>query len=46
LIYYKIDNPEKAIEYLTGYTHEWGVKVVEKAWELGDYLWTKYDELF
>ena len=32
--------------YLTGYTMEWGEKVVEKAWELGDMLWTKYDEKF
>ena len=31
---------------LTGYTMDWGVRVVEKAWELGDMLWTRYDELF
>jgi dipeptidase len=31
---------------LTGYTMEWGDRVVRKAWELGDMLWTKYDELF
>gem|GEM_PF-3077474 len=40
------ENPEKTIELLTGYTMEWGEKVVRKAWELGDFLWTKYDELF
>ncbi|HDR68662.1 MAG TPA: peptidase C69 [Bacteroidaceae bacterium] len=33
-------------KYLTGYTMEWGEKVVNKAWELGDLLWTRYDELF
>ena len=31
---------------LTEYTNEWGNKVVDKAWELGDFLWTKYDEKF
>ena len=33
-------------EYLTNYTNMWGNMVVDKAWELGDELWTKYDELF
>jgi dipeptidase len=32
--------------YLTGYTMQWGERVVNKAWELGDMLWTKYDEKF
>jgi len=39
-------NPDKAAAYLTEYGIDWGNKVVEKAWELGDLLWTKYDELF
>jgi dipeptidase len=43
---YKEGKPEKAIRFLTDYTMEWGNKVVDKAWELGDYLWTNYDELF
>ncbi len=43
---YDAGNPEKTIDYLTGYTDEWGKKVVDKAWELGDFLWTKYDEKF
>lgn len=38
--------PGKAVEFLTGYTHKWGEHVVNSAWKLGDYLWTKYDELF
>ncbi len=38
--------PRKAIEYLTEYTNKWGNKVVEEAWKLGDFLWTKYDEKF
>ncbi|MEN8223924.1 MAG: C69 family dipeptidase [Bacteroidota bacterium] len=45
LKYYKKD-PEKTIEFLTGYTMKWGDQVVNTAWKLGDYLWTKYDELF
>jgi dipeptidase len=39
-------DPEKAKKHLTGYAVFWGNKVVEKAWELGDFLWTKYDEKF
>jgi dipeptidase len=37
---------EELNQYLTGYTMEWGEKAVSKAWELGDMLWTKYDEKF
>ncbi|OQX79408.1 MAG: peptidase C69, partial [Bacteroidetes bacterium 4484_249] len=43
---YNPKKPQKTIEYLTGHTNEWGNKVIDKAWELGDYLWTKYDEKF
>ncbi|HBS85158.1 MAG: peptidase C69 [Bacteroidetes bacterium GWF2_38_335] len=32
--------------FLTKHSMEWGEKVVAKAWELGDFLWTKYDEKF
>ncbi len=42
-------NPKKTGEtrdFLTNYTNEWGTKVVNKAWELGDMIWTKYDEKF
>lgn len=39
-------DPALAREYLTGVAIEWGDKVVQKAWELGDFLWTKYDEKF
>jgi dipeptidase len=39
-------DPEQAIKKLTGYSIFWGNKVVKKAWELGDFLWTKYDEKF
>ena len=42
---YKI-SPEKCSKHLTNYTQEWGNKVVDEAWELGDKLWTKYDEKF
>ncbi|MGE0088759.1 MAG: dipeptidase [Bacteroidales bacterium] len=45
----KLYNPkktEKTIEFVTKYTNDWGTKVVSKAWELGDFLWTKYDEKF
>lgn len=37
---------EKAVKMLTDYSNDWAEKVVEKAWELGDFLWTKYDEQF
>ncbi len=32
--------------FLTDYTQKWGNKVVDRAWLLGDELWTKYDEKF
>jgi len=48
-----IDNMAKNIksekrrkEFLTQYSNDWGNKVVRKAVELGDLLWTKYDEKF
>jgi dipeptidase len=37
---------KQAIENLNKYTNELGTKVVKKAWDLGDFLWTKYDEMF
>lgn len=43
---YDAENPEKTRKFLTGYTDEWGNKVIEKAWKLGDFIWTKYDEKF
>ena len=42
---YKQD-PAIARAFLTSYTKQWGNLVIDKAWKLGDYLWTKYDELF
>jgi dipeptidase len=42
---YKQDR-DKGRAFLTSYTYHWGTVVVEKAWKLGDYLWTKYDEKF
>lgn len=39
-------NPKKAIDYLTKYSVQCGNKVYKRAWELGDELWTKYDEKF
>jgi dipeptidase len=39
-------DPGKGHAFLTGYTIQWGNYVVNKAWKLGDYLWTKYDEKF
>lgn len=40
------EDPEKARTFLTRYSIHWGEKVVQKCWELGDFLWTKYDEKF
>jgi dipeptidase len=37
-------NPDKARRFLTTYTVDCGNRVVRRAWELGDFLWTKYDE--
>jgi dipeptidase len=39
-------NPEECSKHLTDYTLKWGNKVVDDAWKLGDFLWTKYDEKF
>ncbi len=39
-------SPKEARAFLTDYGIEWGNKVVDKAWELGDFLRTKYDEKF
>ncbi len=43
---YRAGKLEALNEKLTGYTMDWGNRVVSKAWELGDMLWTKYDEMF
>lgn len=43
---YNPKKPQKTREFLTNYTNQWGTKVVKKAWDLGDFLWTKYDEKF
>jgi len=37
---------DELTDYLTDYTVSWGERVVAKAWDLGDMLWTRYDELF
>lgn len=39
-------NSKQTIAFLTRYTNDWGNKVVNKAWQIGDDLWTKYDEKF
>lgn len=40
------DDPEAARRFLTAYCIEWGSRIVDRCWELGDFLWTKYDEKF
>ncbi len=40
------ENPQKAVTYLTDYSLKKGELAVQKAWKLGDFLWTKYDEKF
>ena len=37
---------KKRTEFLTNRTIQLGNEVVEKAWEIGDGIWTKYDEKF
>lgn len=39
-------NRDDAKEFLTKYCYSWQEIVVERAWLLGDELWTKYDEKF
>jgi dipeptidase len=43
---HKNGKQEELIKYLTDYTNKWGNTVVDRAWKLGDELWTKYDEKF
>ena len=43
---YNPKKPSKTIDFLTKYTNEQADKAVKKAWDLGDYLWTKYDGLW
>ncbi|HER07860.1 MAG TPA: peptidase C69 [Bacteroides sp.] len=43
---YREGKKSESVRSLTDYTFHWGDKVVRKAWELGDLLWTKYDEKF
>jgi dipeptidase len=42
----EIKEMPKRIDFLTKYTNKWGTKVVDDAWKLSDFLWTKYDEKF
>ncbi len=42
----KEKNLELRKEKLTEYTIKYGEEAVNKAWRLGDYFWTKYDEKF
>ena len=41
-----IKDMRKRREFLTEYTNRYGTEAVRKALELGDHLWTKYDEKF
>ncbi|MFH2095854.1 MAG: C69 family dipeptidase [Bacteroidota bacterium] len=41
-----IDDKARRVQFLNAYSNSWGLKVVESAWKLGDFLWTKYDEKF
>jgi len=45
LNFYK-ENENGVIDYLTGYCRDTADKVVKRCWELGDHLWTRYDEKF
>ena len=42
----KAGKNNELIKFLTGYTQKWGNTAVNRAWKLGDELWTKYDEKF
>ena len=41
-----IEDSSRRVEYLTNYTKQKGKMVVEKAWKMGNKLWTKFDEKF
>ena len=41
-----ISSLKKRKQFLTNYSMQWGTKVVDEAWKLGDAFWTKYDEKF
>ncbi|MGD9488037.1 MAG: dipeptidase [Calditrichaceae bacterium] len=43
-LYHKNKNKSRA--FLTKYSMDWGNRVVDRAWKLGNELWTKYDEQF
>ena len=34
---------KEAIQILTDFTNDCGNRAVDKAWETGDMIWTKYD---
>ncbi|MDR0296115.1 MAG: C69 family dipeptidase [Prevotellaceae bacterium] len=40
------NNPQRAIDILTDYTNKCANEAVEKAWKLGDDMWTKYEGLW
>jgi len=42
----EIDSFKKRKIFLTDYSIQWGNKVVNEAWKLGNDFWTKYDEKF
>ncbi|MCK5820350.1 MAG: C69 family dipeptidase [Bacteroidales bacterium] len=42
----KMNNLADKKNLLTSHTMKWGNQVVNKAWKLGDLLWTLYDEKF
>ena len=39
-------DPEQAIQLLNDYSNRQGKMVMDRCIELGDFLWTKYDEKF
>ena len=39
-------NPAEAVKFLNDYSNKQGSMVMDRCIELGDYLWTKYDEKF
>lgn len=40
------NDPDLTVKFLTKYSIKQAEMAVEKAWQLGDFLWTKYDEKF
>ena len=40
------DDPQKALEFVNAYSNDFARAVVNRMWEVGDELWTRYTNGF